>query len=179
MSPLPLKPPSHLPPHSTPLGHHRAPGWAPCIIRQLPTGCLFYIRYCICFHAALNSCRTLLTQLCLQLCCSCLSLHCCPANRFISIIFLDSTCMWWSEVGDRRKVQREGTHVYLWLIHVGIWKKSTQYCKAIILQLNDPSPRVMEIKTKISKWDLIKLKNFCTSRELWTRWKDNPQNGRK
>ena len=26
----------------------------------------------------------------------------------------------------------------------------------------DPSPRVMEIKTKINKWDLIKLKSFCT-----------------
>ena len=29
----------------------------------------------------------------------------------------------------------EGTWVNLWLIHVGVWKKSTQYCKAIILQL--------------------------------------------
>ena len=30
---------------------------------------------------------------------------------------------------------REGTYVYLWLIHVDIWQKTTQYCKAIILQL--------------------------------------------
>ena len=29
----------------------------------------------------------------------------------------------------------------------------------------DPSPRVMEIKTKINKWDLIKLKSFCTAKE--------------
>ena len=28
----------------------------------------------------------------------------------------------------------------------------------------DPPPRVMEIKTKINKWDLIKLKNFCTTK---------------
>ena len=27
--------------------------------------------------------------------------------------------------------------------------------------LYDPPPRVMEIKTKVSKWDLIKLKSFC------------------
>ena len=27
----------------------------------------------------------------------------------------------------------------------------------------DPSPRVMEAKAKINKWDLIKLKSFCTS----------------
>ena len=31
--------------------------------------------------------------------------------------------------------------------------------------LYDPPPGVMEIKTKISKWDLIKLKSFCTSKE--------------
>ena len=26
-------------------------------------------------------------------------------------------------------------------------------------------PRVMEIKTKINKWDLIKLKSICTAKE--------------
>ena len=31
--------------------------------------------------------------------------------------------------------------------------------------LYDPPPRVMEIKTKINKWDLIKLKSFCTIKE--------------
>ena len=31
--------------------------------------------------------------------------------------------------------------------------------------LYDPPPRVMEIKTKINKWDLIKLKSFCTEKE--------------
>ena len=29
----------------------------------------------------------------------------------------------------------------------------------------DLPPRVMEIKTKINKWDLIKLKSFCTAKE--------------
>ena len=33
------------------------------------------------------------------------------------------------------RLTREGTYVNLWLIHVDIWQKSTQYCKAIILQL--------------------------------------------
>ena len=32
--------------------------------------------------------------------------------------------------------------------------------------LYDPPPRVMEIKTKINKWDLIKLIGFCTAKEI-------------
>ena len=32
--------------------------------------------------------------------------------------------------------------------------------------LYDPPPRVMEIKTKVSKWDLIKLKSFAEQRKL-------------
>ena len=30
--------------------------------------------------------------------------------------------------------------------------------------LYDPPPRVMEIKTKVNKWDLIKLKILCTAK---------------
>ena len=36
------------------------------------------------------------------------------------------------DVGGRFK--KEGTYVYLWLIHVGVWQKPTQHYKAIILQ---------------------------------------------
>ena len=39
------------------------------------------------------------------------------------------------EMGGRFK--REGTYVYLWLIHVDIWQKTTKFCKAIILQLKN------------------------------------------
>ena len=31
--------------------------------------------------------------------------------------------------------------------------------------LYEPPPRVIEIKTKINKWDLIKLKSFCKAKE--------------
>ena len=45
--------------------------------------------------------------------------------------------------------------------------------------LSDPPPREMEIKTKINKWDLMKLKSSCTAKETINKTKDNPQNGRK
>ena len=32
--------------------------------------------------------------------------------------------------------------------------------------LCDPPPRVREIKTKVNKWDLIKLKSFAQQRKL-------------
>ena len=31
--------------------------------------------------------------------------------------------------------------------------------------LFDPPPREMEIKTKIKKWNLMKLQSFCTAKE--------------
>ena len=34
-------------PRPTPLGHHRAPGWAPCVTEQLPAGYLFNTWWCI------------------------------------------------------------------------------------------------------------------------------------
>ena len=30
--------------------------------------------------------------------------------------------------------------------------------------LYDPPPRILEIKAKINKWDLIKIKSFCTTK---------------
>ena len=40
--------------------------------------------------------------------------------------------------------------------------------------LYDPPPRVMEIKAKINKWDLIKLKRFCTMKETISKVKRQP-----
>ena len=37
--------------------------------------------------------------------------------------------------------------------------------------LYDPPPREMEIKAKINKWDLIKLKSFCTMKETKSKVK--------
>ena len=35
----------------------------------------------------------------------------------------------------------------------------------------DPPPTVMKIKTKINKWDLIKLKSFCTVKKTTNKMK--------
>ena len=45
--------------------------------------------------------------------------------------------------------------------------------------LYDPPTKVMEIKAKINKSDLIKLKSFCTTKETISKVKGSLQNGRK
>jgi len=37
--------------------------------------------------------------------------------------------------------------------------------------LYDPPPRTLEIKAKINKWDLIKIKSFCTTKETVSKVK--------
>ena len=43
----------------------------------------------------------------------------------------------------------------------------------------DPPPRVMEIKAKINKWDLIKLKSFFTTKETISKVKRQPSEWEK
>ena len=45
--------------------------------------------------------------------------------------------------------------------------------------LYDPPSRVMEIKTKINKWDLIKLNSFCTAKETISKVKRQPSEWEK
>ena len=45
--------------------------------------------------------------------------------------------------------------------------------------LYDPPPTVMEIKTKVNKQDLIKLKNFFTAKETISKVKRQPSKWEK
>ena len=51
------------------------------------------------------------------------------------------------EMGER--FRREGAYVHLWLIHVDVWQKSNQSCKAIIVQL-----KINKLKKKSQRWAL-------------------------
>ena len=89
--PLPPEIPSHISPHSTPIGCKRAPGLSslshianPHLLTIVPM-----VKYMFQCYSP-NSSQPLFPQLCPQVSSLCLNLHCCPADRFISAIFLYS-----------------------------------------------------------------------------------------
>ena len=45
--------------------------------------------------------------------------------------------------------------------------------------LYDPPPRILGIKAKINKWDLMKLKSFCTAKETISKVKRQPSDWEK
>ena len=43
----------------------------------------------------------------------------------------------------------------------------------------DTLPRILEIKAKVNKWDLIKIKSFCTTKEIISKVKRQPSEWEK
>ena len=58
-------------------------------------------------------------------------------------------------MGGGRDIQEGGyIYIYLWLIHVDVWQKPTQYCKAIIFQLKINKLKLKK-RTRISRDGLV------------------------
>ena len=45
--------------------------------------------------------------------------------------------------------------------------------------LYDPPPRILEIKVKLNKWDLVKIKGFCATKETISKVKRQPSEWEK
>ena len=89
--PLPLGPPCQLPPHPALLRCHGALGWAPCVTQPIHWLSSLHV---VMYVSMLLSIRLILSlTLCPRVCSLYLHLHWCPANRFISTIFIDSIYM--------------------------------------------------------------------------------------
>ena len=50
----------------------------------------------------------------------------------MDVLVLHDNPVGWDGVGGKR----EGTYVYLWLIHVNVWQKPTQYCNYPLIKNN-------------------------------------------
>ena len=76
----------------TPLGHHRAPSWAPCAYSSFPLALCLHRVVCICQSKSPSSSHpTPLPPLCPHIQSLRLHLCSCPGTRFIYTIFLDPT----------------------------------------------------------------------------------------
>ena len=52
--------------------------------------------------------------------------------------------------------------------------RKNQYSENEYTTQSNPPPRILEIKAKINKWDLIKIKSFCTTKENISKVKRQP-----
>ena len=68
-----------------------------------------------------------------------------------------------------------------WIKYLNVRQETIKLVENIGKTLSDvnPPPRVMEIKAKINKQDLIKLKSFCTTKETISKLKRQPSEWEK
>ena len=99
----------------------------------------------------------------------------------------------WTATGKRIKLEHFLTpHTKIdskWIKDLNAWPETIKLFKENIgrtlnhinqsKSLYDPPPRLMEIKTKVNKWDLIKLKSFCTAKKNISMVKRQPSEWEK
>ena len=71
-----------------------------------------------------------------------------------------------------------------WIKYLNVWPETIKLLEENIGRtlddinqsniLYESTPRVMEIKTKVNKWGMIKLKSFCTEKETISKVKRQP-----
>ena len=71
----------------------------------------------------------------------------------------------WGGEEDGRKIQREGTWVYLWLILADVWQKTTKFCKAITFQLKKKITETFLFWTDV-QWIPFRLRTTRLDTEL-------------
>ena len=62
------------------------------------------------------------------------------------------------------------------VLEENIGRKSSDIPRSSIL--TDTSPKARDIKERINKWDLIKIKSFCMAKETAPNCKENQQYGK-
>ena len=90
----------------------------------------------------------------------------------------------WTAVSKRMKLEHFLTpHTKInskWIKHLDVRPETIKLIGRTLSDINqskifyDTPPSVMEIKTKIKNWDLIKLKSFCTAKETTNKVKRQP-----
>ena len=128
-----------------------------------------------------------------------LCLFCCLAYRVVVTIFLNSIYLFnkwcwenWSTTCKRMKLEHflsPYTKVNSkWIKDLNIRPETIKLLENIGKTLSDlhhsrilydPPPRILEIKAKINKWDLIKIKSFRTTKETISKVKRQPSEWEK
>ena len=106
--PLPLEPPSHLPPHPSPLGGHRAKGVSSLHHRANSHSYPFCVWWCLCFHGSLSSRPTLSFP------------HCVHQSVLSICLFSNHGLFWWHDSGGREGYRILGTVISCFLSTGGI-----------------------------------------------------------